>query len=318
MTGAMIEFQFSEEWDNLTKVAIFENRVTKKDVILTENVIEIPWEVLTDAHKRLSVSVYGRHGSTVVIPTVRAELGVVFPTSTPAAENTRPTPELWEQALDLAQDARDAKSYASEALQTATELESRANAGEFQGEPGEQGPRGFTPRISVSETDAGYSVTIETPTDEGEYTVDSLDIRHGEPGPAGPAYELTEADKREIVEDVLAEMPEMPSGTDAEEVYIGSEAPTDPNVKIWINPDEDGGEGTGTPGKDGISATHSWNGTVLTITSASGTSSADLRGPEGPAGYTPVKGTDYFTEADKTELVNSVLAALPAAEGVSY
>ena len=34
----------------------------------------------------------------------------------------------------------------------------------------------------------------------------------------------------------------------------------------------------GAPGKDGTSATHSWNGTVLTITSASGTSSADLKG----------------------------------------
>ena len=31
-------------------------------------------------------------------------------------------------------------------------------------------------------------------------------------------------------------------------------------------------------GKDGISATHSWNGTILTVTSASGTSSADLKG----------------------------------------
>ena len=41
-------------------------------------------------------------------------------------------------------------------------------------------------------------------------------------------------------------------------------------------------------------------------------------GPAGPAGYTPVKGTDYFTEEDKTEMVNAVLAALPAAEGVSY
>ena len=40
--------------------------------------------------------------------------------------------------------------------------------------------------------------------------------------------------------------------------------------------------------------------------------------PQGNAGYTPVKGTDYFTAEDKTELVNAVLAALPAAEGVSY
>lgn len=37
-------------------------------------------------------------------------------------------------------------------------------------------------------------------------------------------------------------------------------------------------------GEDGTSATHSWNGTVLTITSASGTSSADLVGPKGADG----------------------------------
>ena len=52
-------------------------------------------------------------------------------------------------------------------------------------------------------------------------------------------------------------------------------------------------------GEDGISATHTWNGTTLSITSASGTSSADLKGEKG---YTPVKGTDYWTEADKEEI----------------
>ena len=41
-------------------------------------------------------------------------------------------------------------------------------------------------------------------------------------------------------------------------------------------------------------------------------------GNNGKDGKTPVKGTDYFTDADKTELVNSVLAALPAWTGGSY
>lgn len=41
-------------------------------------------------------------------------------------------------------------------------------------------------------------------------------------------------------------------------------------------------------------------------------------GADGEDGYTPVKGTDYFTEEDKADMVNAVLAALPAAEGVSY
>lgn len=46
---------------------------------------------------------------------------------------------------------------------------------------------------------------------------------------------------------------------------------------------------------------------------------AVLEAVDAPAdGHTPIKGTDYFTEADKAEMVNAVLTALPAAEGVSY
>ena len=37
-----------------------------------------------------------------------------------------------------------------------------------------------------------------------------------------------------------------------------------------------------------------------------------IRGSTGAAGTTPVKGTDYFTDAEKTEMVNSVIAALPS------
>lgn len=74
-------------------------------------------------------------------------------------------------------------------------------------------------------------------------------------------------------------------------------------------------------------------------TSASGTSSADLKGEKGDKGdkgdtgapgtngtngkdgadgKTPVKGTDYYTEADKTEMVSRVLSALPTWTGGSY
>lgn len=108
---------------------------------------------------------------------------------------------------------------------------------------------------------------------------------------------------------------------------------------------------TGATGKDGISASHSWNGTVLTITSANGTSSADLKGPKGDQGaqgiqgpkgdqgiqgiqgekgadgakgadgYTPVKGIDYFTPAEKAEFINSIKSSLSlgiASDGLIY
>ena len=35
----------------------------------------------------------------------------------------------------------------------------------------------------------------------------------------------------------------------------------------------------------------------------------------GPAGYTPEKGVDYYTDADKQEMVQAVIAALPVYNG---
>lgn len=75
----------------------------------------------------------------------------------------------------------------------------------------------------------------------------------------------------------------------------------------------------GNDGQDGVNCTHHWNGTTLTVTSASGTSSADLKGEPGEKGekgsngkdgLTPSKGIDYFTEAEKHEI------AVAAAEEV--
>lgn len=68
----------------------------------------------------------------------------------------------------------------------------------------------------------------------------------------------------------------------------------------------------GGTGGTGGGVSHSWNGTVLTVTSGAGSSSADLRGP------LPVKGTDYFTAQDRSALVDEVLAALPRGEEVSF
>lgn len=41
-------------------------------------------------------------------------------------------------------------------------------------------------------------------------------------------------------------------------------------------------------------------------------------GKDGADGYTPIKGTDYFTEVDKQELVQLVLESLPSAEEVAF
>ena len=47
-------------------------------------------------------------------------------------------------------------------------------------------------------------------------------------------------------------------------------------------------------------------------------SDVGLKGDKGDKGDTPVKGTDYWTAADKAEIVNDTLAALPTWTGGGY
>ena len=62
----------------------------------------------------------------------------------------------------------------------------------------------------------------------------------------------------------------------------------------------------GATGADGKSVTHSWSGSKLTLTSASGTTTTDLRGPKGDKGEIP----DISGKADKTELGDQLICSL--------
>lgn len=91
-----------------------------------------------------------------------------------------------------------------------------------------------------------------------------------------------------------------------------------------------GGEGGGADGADGVTfypnvdadGNLSWtndggltNPDPVNIKGPAGATGADGQpgkdGETGPAGYTPVKGTDYWTAADKAEMVQETVAAIP-------
>ena len=89
----------------------------------------------------------------------------------------------------------------------------------------------------------------------------------------------------------------------------------------------DGKPGTnGKPGVDGFSPIAKvetiTNGATITITDKNGTTTATIlngaKGDPGTNGTTPVKGVDYYTDVDKQEMVQLVLAAIPSAEEVNY
>ena len=81
----------------------------------------------------------------------------------------------------------------------------------------------------------------------------------------------------------------------------------------------EGGGGSGAPGVTFIPSVSSAG--VISWTNNGGLNnpaSVNIKGPKGDKGDKPVKGTDYFTDADKTEMVNAVLAAMTNANGVSF
>lgn len=77
---------------------------------------------------------------------------------------------------------------------------------------------------------------------------------------------------------------------------------------------------TGPAGADGVSPTVSveqiTGGNRIAITDVNGKKTFDVL--NGSAGATPAKGTDYWTAEDQMQIVNDVLAALPAAEEAKF
>lgn len=99
-----------------------------------------------------------------------------------------------------------------------------------------------------------------------------------------------------IVNEYLAENPPAtgPAGPQGEKGEPGEQGPKGEKG----DPGADGKEGaTGAPGKDGQNGKD---------------------GEDGADGYTPQKGIDYYTDADKAEMVAAVLAALPNGDEVAY
>lgn len=151
-----------------------------------------------------------------------------------------------------------------------------------QGVPGTNGKDGHSPVVTA--TKSGKTTTIKV---DGVQVAAIVDGTDGSRGPKGDSFQTT-------VED---------DGNG--------------NIVIKSLTSEEGG--TGTPG-----VTFTPNVSADGIISWTNDGDLDnptpvnIKGPAGAPGKTPVKGTDYFTEADKTEIVNAVLAALPDGDEVAY
>jgi len=109
MAGAEIEFEFSSEWEGLSKTAVFKAGSTTKYVILTtSNKCPIPYECLTTARVNLIVGVYGTNGDNVIIPTIYCSLGLISEgTAVTGSEPGEITQSLYNQVVALIDDCED-------------------------------------------------------------------------------------------------------------------------------------------------------------------------------------------------------------------
>lgn len=120
--GLKVTFAFSEEWINLTKIAVFAGKRVKFINLGNEQEIEcaIPWETLECITHDYRIGVYGTDGNDTVIPTIYANLGSVFKgAENPNYKNLVPTPMLIDQLATLVANAKTLAERATETIERA-------------------------------------------------------------------------------------------------------------------------------------------------------------------------------------------------------
>ena len=236
----------------------------------------------------------------------------------------------YENATDISTEAATAANEAATAANTAAgnanqaaaDLRAAAENGDFDGADGQDGADGFSPTATVTQTAEGATITI---TDgNGTTTADIAKGAKGEKGDTGeqgPKGEKGDTGEqgpqgeRGETGATGATGPQGPQGEQGPKGETGETGATGPQgpqgekgdtgergprgIQGETGPKGETGE-AGADGQDGVSCTHAWNGTVLSVTSASGTSSADLVGPQGPQGPTGATGATGPAGADGT------------------
>ena len=115
-----VRFAFSEDWDGLTKTAVFTNGRTTVDVLAANwdgDTVDVPPEVLAVPGRYVRVGVCGTNASGVVLPTVWVSLGKVQPAAEPSGDpSADPTLPIWAQLQHQIGDLKDLKTYSKDNL----------------------------------------------------------------------------------------------------------------------------------------------------------------------------------------------------------
>ena len=100
--GLPVVFTFDDQWDGLSKKAVFRTGHFSIVCDLNEEENTVPWEVLVFPNMWLSIGVYGvNEVGTVSIPTIWVNVSVIQPGTVPdGASPAEPTPPVWQRIED--------------------------------------------------------------------------------------------------------------------------------------------------------------------------------------------------------------------------
>ena len=190
-------------------------------------------------------------------------------------------------ANTMARQARDAANEASDAARKATDEGERAGTAADKADKAADAANDAAGRADTAATNAQATANdLKAAAERGDF--DGAQGPRGETGPQGPRGETGATG---------AQGERGPEGPEGPKGDTGSPGPAGPKGEA------------GPKGDAGTSVTHSWEGTTLTLTSASGTTETDLQGPPGPAGPQGTQGPPG-ENATTTELASVEAAGL--------
>lgn len=287
------------EWEGLTVRIHWLNvasGVEKVVLLERDQPNTIPWEVLTDLGE-LRMGLVGLDGETVIKPTIWITYGYVSDGVDPesGSDPQPPTPSWEQQMVALAEAAANA---AKEAKETADNLRASAEAGEFNGDPGPAGPPGKSPIIQ----DGNWWI----------WDVEAQEYRDtgvAASGGGGGTTDYNKLTNRPSIGGIILE-----GNKTAEQLGL-AKASQIPNVPSWAmqpkkptyTAQEVGAQTQGDYALRSEIPTKLPNPYALTIKGKAYDGSEPVE-VDVADGKTPVKGVDYFTEAEKQELAEKAAA----------
>lgn len=236
--GKVIFFDFTEEWQSLTKYAVFEGSGRRIALVNIGNSCIIPHEVLAKHGGALRVGVYGRTADgSAATPTVYAQLGIIQRGADPNADpSTKPTLPVWAQIQAQIGDMAALETEAKDNLVAAINEAAQTGGGGGTGDHSKLKKRDAADQHPMSAI-TGLASALEGKQPAGEYLTPGnlqsatdaalaqakasgeFDGAKGDKGDPGKDYVITAADKTEIAAAILAdgiqaEFAAIPDGTE--------------------------------------------------------------------------------------------------------